>query len=543
MIKRAIIHVENTENLLELTQYLTSNNWSLLSANKTEDYLRKNKIPVNHEISLSEASTYTNDFVRFIHEIISSKSVDSNYSMIHSDSSSNIFLVCVNIIPQYHRKNKKNESIENAQPADFFLSSILHASYINRENLLILTDPSDYKEALIQLKTDNISSEFKEYLAAKALNLVSAYDAGIAQSVLNHNTYAPYFPNYPVYPFQKEANLQSGSNPHQSACFYKFPEGKLPDELGKFQIKDMNYNTFADFSLTWEILNMLHTILRNQYTVSTINSDGYEFTTQFTPLTGTVFTVAVQYQNILGAALASNIHDSFKNTYTYDTEHVHNIVLGCSAVIDTRAAEEIAKTNLIAIVAPDFTPEAKQILSENKKIKLIPAAKIIHSEFEGHFIYGGVLLQQKDNTLFNRWTIKTKNRPSQFKADELTFGMLLAMRTRSYTALLLKQNSIAGIAQGFSSPVKALREVLIEARENVERKNGNTDFSETENPVADVLICDSAIPFCEEIKNLVASGVTTIIETGGSSTDQELIDFCDEHEIVLIFTGMTHINL
>ena len=40
MTKRALIHVEYTENLFEFAEFLVSDGWIILSANKTEEILR-----------------------------------------------------------------------------------------------------------------------------------------------------------------------------------------------------------------------------------------------------------------------------------------------------------------------------------------------------------------------------------------------------------------------------------------------------------------------------------------------------------------------
>lgn len=45
MTKKAIIHVENTVNLLEFASYLNSAGWTILSANKTEEILQSERIP------------------------------------------------------------------------------------------------------------------------------------------------------------------------------------------------------------------------------------------------------------------------------------------------------------------------------------------------------------------------------------------------------------------------------------------------------------------------------------------------------------------
>ena len=65
MTKRAVIHVENTENLVEFAEFLATEGWIILSANKTEEILRKQKIPVTKESALTE-----NNMSQFFMELL-----------------------------------------------------------------------------------------------------------------------------------------------------------------------------------------------------------------------------------------------------------------------------------------------------------------------------------------------------------------------------------------------------------------------------------------------------------------------------------------
>ena len=121
--------------------------------------------------------------------------------------------------------------------------------------------------------------------------------------------------------------------------------------------------------------------------------------------------------------------------------------------------------------------------------------------------------------------------------------MLLALKTRSYSALLIKQNAIVGVAQACPSMEKALGEVHYFVRAYTLLHNGNTDFNPNDNPIADVLVVDEKIHFGEEIIRLIDLGLSTIIETGGAPDDDEFIKYCDDHNVSLIFTGMSHISL
>ena len=549
MIKRAVIQVENTENLIDFASFLVTDGWTLLSGNKTEEILKNQKIPVTHEIALSENNAYINESSALVKKIMLSR-YDPDLRARSDSDEYNIFIVCMNLIPSINPSINSKQFDNQLCPQNFFVSTVLRNSFRNYENLLILTDPADYKEAMIQLKTDSITPEFRVYLAAKALNMVSAYDAGLSASILQGKPYYENFMNYLALPFTREFQLHSGLNQNQTAYFYKSPtdNGGAGNFL-KVQGKELSYSVISDVSYAWGKIDSLFSLLKNQTTVKSINSDGYEFTTQFTPLAGTVFTIAVKFNTILGAALSTSVLDSFKKTYTYDARTTTDAVFACSAVINTEAANEIVKCNFAAIVAPSFTTEAKQILSTNKKTKLIPSTRVTNINLEGSFISGGLLLQTKDSTIFNQWKVRTKNRPSQIQTDEMVFGMMLVMGARSYSTVLLKQNTICGIAQGCTSTESAIAGVFYEALKHCERSNGiqnvnpGIDSSVDTSCLGEILVCDAEIPFCEATKKLIDKGVKAILQTGGTPADNEFIDYCNERGIVMVFTGITHLSL
>lgn len=541
MTKRALIHVDDTENIVEFAQFLTSTGWTIVSANKTEELLRKNHVTVTRTMALSTDVAYAQDITRIINDVVATRIPDGEYqaSFQQEEQTNNIFIVCINITPFYDI----DVSSFDIKTCDYRISSILRYAFYNYENVLVLTDPKDYKEAILQLRTDNISPDFRLYLAQKALNLVAAYDSGISHSLAKQTPLASNFPLYATYPLKLQAHLKQGSNKHQLAGFYTLPGSENLPVFENCSASDLDYLCLCDVTMCWEILNTLYGLLKIQYTVKSTNADNYDFTTQFTPLSGKVFTFAVKFNNLLSASLGGNILESFAKTYTYDLPHIRDAVLGSTAVIDGRAAEAIINGSFIAVIAPDFTKEAKKIFTQRPGIKLIYSSNESKNRFEARFVYGGFLIQQPDKTIFDHWYIKTRTRPSQIKSDQLAFGMLLALKTRSYSVILIKDNSIAGIAQGCVSVEKALGEVLYSAREHAVSCGRSTDFNPSDNPVADVLICDEKIHFGVEIKALIDLGVSAIIETGGTLEDNEFINYCEEKNVSLIFTGITHISL
>ena len=154
MIKRALIHVEDTDGIVEFAQYLTASGWTILTANKTEELLRKNHVPVTREMALSADIAYAHDISKVITSIVST-SLNSDVSFNQSSEliDGNIYIVCINMDPFYYMDSQRFD----IKTCDYRISSILRYAFYNHENVIVLTDPAEYKEAMIQLKTDNIT--------------------------------------------------------------------------------------------------------------------------------------------------------------------------------------------------------------------------------------------------------------------------------------------------------------------------------------------------------------------------------------------------
>lgn len=539
MKKRALIHVENTENIIEFAKFLTDNGWEIITANKTEELLTNAGIPVTTERSLIFNGYYQLLNFELMGKILNTKKMEYSESYQNSEDENNIYIICVNFYPEVNYNPNKKQMEELLHPQSFYYSSIIRNGYTNSSNILVLTDPEDYKEAMIQLKTDSITKYFRTYLAAKAINLLSAYDGALSNSLFFGHNSEPFI-DYLTFPFKKFLTLENGANSQQQACLYKFPESVgILSGIQKSHGKPISYRTAADISIIWEQISSLSNYLKTQFSVRSTTCDGYEYTTQFSPITESVFTIAVKLNSILSSSLASNAYDSFKKTYTYDTYNIDDVSIGFSCVVDEQTAAEIVRTKITAVVAPAFTDGAKEILSHNEDILLVPTAKLSVSAFDLQLLNGGLLLQTKDSVLFDHWYVKTSNRPDQYMADQMAFGMVLAMATRSYSAILLRNNSIIGISQAAKSSNRSVDFCFGEAKEYLYR---NTREDNRKNFIPDLLVCDSKISLTPTIKDLIGYGLKAIIQTGGSVNDEEFINYCNEHGVIMIFTGTTHIT-
>jgi len=536
MVKKAILFCENNDNILDLANFLYKSGWEIYSNGTTADILKENNIPFKIEHALDSTPRNISESGLLIQKILRTKLSSSDQPFETPDEDNNVFLVCVNFDP-LEAAFETIPKIGRGSPAlTSFRTTMIRNCCTNFQNVLILTDPIDYTETLIELRTDDVQTTFRMYLAGKALNMVAAFDSANATAILSHNPFAvDQNVNYMTMAYKKKMELHHGANSYQKAVIYQAgSDGGSLSGFKKIQGREITHKIVADTSFAWEQVCLLYDNLKTLSAVKSENCDGYPYTTQFTPLTGTVYTVMVKYRLVVGAGLDTNVTSSFQKTLSYDLDSTTHSTLACSAVIDKVAALEMVKYEFSAIIAPGFTEEAKTILAENRGIRLITANRPSSSPVSVLILDGGCIIQNDDKQLFDKWIVPTKARPDQKLCDEMAFGMSIAKHAYSYANVCIKDNAVVGISSCQSSRFKSLGSVSFEARQTFK-------LHPTEDGVvADVLCCDSTIELCDPVKELIDSGVKAIIQTGGHPNDQQFIDYCDEHNVAMIFTGVTH---
>lgn len=537
MKKKAILYTTNFEKLATLAQYLVHDNWEILSAGVTAKFLKDNNIPYTFMRQLETNANTDDNFITLMHMILASgrKLLASS---IYTESV--IDLVCMNVEPSFRKINDFKETDKTDNCIDLKDITLLHAAAKNYMNVVVLCDPDDYGEAIIQMKTDSMSDNYRLYLAGKAMNLISAYDAASAASVFLG--IAPHdYPKYFTVPYKLVSKLHHGSNDHQTAVLYSINDqfGALTG-MKKIQGKEMNYNLYQNCFAAWKAVSTFTKVLKTSFTVESYDCNDYPFTTQFTPAAGSVFTIGVKNTNPVGAALGSNLYESIKKTVACSPNEFNGCTFGCSSIVDEAAARELLNIDCRTVIAPDFTKEAKAIFGEKKDMRLVIASKPITEIYESAVFDGGLMVQQPDNTMFKKFKVVTQTRPTQVQVDSMAFGMMLAMMAKSDAALVINDFSTVGISAGSTSRSRAVRFALQEAREYFE-KNQNNLTSQDRN--AEILVSDSVIYFDEFVKSIADIGVKAIIQTGGTPQDEEFIQYCNEHGISMIFTGLQHLSV
>ena len=529
MKKRAILCTADTENIVSLAEYLVKDGWEIISAGHTAEVLSQDGVPFAEDNSLIDSPRTFPDYLALYRSILTTgHQPDRGY---YSDNDREIHLVCVNMQPVF-RDRRFFANLDSSRASfDMRCSSLVQAACKNYLKVLVLTDPSDYREAMIQMKTESITDEYRLYLSGKAFNMVSACTAAAADSLLMTKGASSY-PGYFTIPYGRICDFSDKDREPAHATVYALPghTGALGG-IKVLQGRELTREMYIDIDTAWKNVCRYSSLLKNAQAVRGSDSEGNDIVTQFTPASGSVFTSSVKHGFIAGSALGKNAAESCRKMLGCALHALRNGVAASSAVIDGDAARIIAGTQLSAVCAPSFTEEACSVLSAQNNPALVTMSKEAMFSYDIRSLDGGLIIQNADKLLFPSWNIVTRTRPTQVQTDEIAFCRLAIMDAHDDAAAVSKNMTITGMCCNAMTPEDACLDALNHSAKNV--KDGLTNSADN----AEVIISGSPLPFSRNLAQLADAGIRAILQPGGTDSDTEFIQFCNDHGIAMIFTG------
>ncbi|AEE15992.1 bifunctional phosphoribosylaminoimidazolecarboxamide formyltransferase/inosine monophosphate cyclohydrolase [Treponema brennaborense] len=566
MKKRALISVFVKDGVLALAQFLHSQNWEILSTGGTAKYLTQNGVPVTDVSAVTGFPECLDGRVKTLHPkihagILAIRDNPAHMKAVAELGVEPIDLVCVNLYPFFEKVQAGLPFDETVEFIDIGGPTMIRAAAKNWQDVLVLTDPADYANAMAEIEAGKKDAVLHRRLAGKVFNLTSAYDAAVSRFMLNGldditdaggaETFSSELPAYYDMPLVKAQTLRYGENAHQEAALYLTADKKGAfGGMEQLQGKELSYNNIRDLDVAWKAVSAFNRFAKNARSVSGTDYSSFDgavcgkdaagnkaspagtaVTATFAAASASVFTVALKHNTPCGAALGATALESYKKTYDCDPVSIYGGIVGCSAVIDKSAAEEMVKCFLEVIVAPGFTDEALTVFSAKKNVRVVVARVPADEKWDCMAVDGGLLVQNRDNELFGKWDIVTKAKPVQRQIDEMAFGMTVAMFAKSNAILVVKDKMAIGIGCGQTNRIWAAEQALSRAK-------ALTDAAGTS--AAEVLISDAFFPFADCVEKAAEYGIKAIVQPGGSIRDQESIDACNKHGISMVFTGIRH---
>jgi phosphoribosylaminoimidazolecarboxamide formyltransferase/IMP cyclohydrolase len=515
-IQRALISVSDKLGLADFARGLASAGVEIYSTGGTRKHLESQGLKVH------DVSTYTgfpemmDGRLKTLHPkifggILCRFDEAEDMAGVREHGIHTFELVVVNLYPFQATVSRpgvtREEAIENI---DIGGPSLVRAAAKNHAFVSIATSPEQYASILQEITANGRTSlELRRRLAAEAFAHTAAYDRVIADYFARQEQPADDFPATLHVSLTRKMELRYGENPHQKAAVYRDSDAQGVSLVTARQLngKELSYNNLLDLDSALGIARA------------------------FAEPSATV----IKHNNPCGAGTAATLAEATRKALEGDPQSAFGGIVAFNRTVDEETAEVLATPGLFieAMVAPDFTPGAVEILTTKPKwranVRLMQVGQLDGAAAARHyrFIDGGMLVQDADVLADPEadWKVVTQKQPTEAMLADLRFAWSIVRHVKSNAITVCKNAMLLGAGAGQMSRVDSVDIAIQKAGQRVSGA---------------VLASDAFFPFPDSVHKAAAAGIVALIQPGGSVKDADVIAACNEHGIAMIFTGRRH---
>ena len=498
----ALISVYHKEGLEPVVNALNEMGITIYSTGGTEKFIRQLGIEV---IPVEEITSYPSILggrVKTLHPkvfggILNRQDHENDVAQLEEYDIPQLDIVIVDLYPFEKTVAEGASEQEIIEKIDIGGISLIRAAAKNYKDVLCVASVEDYKPFLeiISRGQGSTTLEERKSFARRAFNVSSHYDMAIYK----------YFSSGGELIAFKVSELQGrelryGENPHQAGFFF----GDFDAVFTKLHGKDLSYNNLLDIDAA---VNLIEEFRGHPPTFAIL-----------------------KHNNACGLATRETVQEAYLDALAGDPVSAFGGILISNAPIDVATAEEIHKLFCEVVIAPSFSNEALEILKGKKNRILLIQKETSLATNTVRTCLNGYLLQDRDSVTdsIDNLNYVTKKRPSERELEDLIFASKICKHTKSNTIVLAKNGQLCASGTGQTSRVDALNQAIHKA------KSFNFDLEGA------VMASDAFFPFPDCVEIAHKSGISSVIQPGGSIKDQLSIDYCDENGMAMVMTGTRH---
>ncbi len=508
--RRALISVSDKSGLLELAKSLVDHGVELVSTGSTASTISQAGFPVTEVSSVTGFPESLDGRVKTLHPkihggILADLRLESHALELEQLGISPFELVIVNLYPFVETIQKGISGDAAVEQIDIGGPAMVRAAAKNHANVAIVVNPSDYPKLIASLNQGGTSLELRKQFALAAFTHTAMYDSAVAgwlaQELGDEN------PERIVKSFELLAPLRYGENAHQNAAIYS-DSAELPGVAQATLLggKEMSYNNYVDVDAA---LRVAH-----DFDLPTV--------------------AIIKHANPCGVAQAAaegpeSIASAHLRAHQTDPVSAFGGVIAANRTVTKQMALQVAEVFTEVIAAPDFEPEALEVLSQKKNLRILKLEGGYHRpQVELRQISGGVLLQESDG--FESldpmsWTLVSGEAADAQTLNDLVFAWRACRGVKSNAILLAKNLAAIGIGMGQVNRVDSCRLAVTRAGDR---------------SVGSVAASDAFFPFADGLEVLLAAGVRAVVQPGGSVRDEEVIAAAQKARVTMYFTAERH---
>ncbi|MFC1870905.1 bifunctional phosphoribosylaminoimidazolecarboxamide formyltransferase/IMP cyclohydrolase [Chloroflexota bacterium] len=510
---RAIVSVSDKAGVADFAGGLSQLGFEVFSTGGTKKALVAAGVTVKSVSEITGFPEILDGRVKTLHPmvhggILANRKIAAHMEELTKHNIGEINLIAVNLYPFVQTVAKEGVTLDDAlENIDIGGPTMIRAAAKNFPSVIVVVDPADYDLVLEKLKQGDLPLEERKRLAYKAFQHVAVYDTAISQYLRQGMT---GFPEEMTLAMKKRQTLRYGENPHQSAAFYS--ELSVGEKKGtgitwaeQLWGKELSFNNILDADAAWGAA------------------------TDFASPTVAI----IKHTNSCGLAGHDDIAEAYRRAFSGDPVAAFGGIVASNRKITLAMAQEIKPVFYEIVIAPEYEPEALELLKSKKDLRILVAelppgyGKAEPVYYDIRRVKGGFLVQNSDSVPETEVNLKTvtKRGPTEAEMADLLFAWRAAKHIKSNAIVLVKDKTLVGMGAGQPSRIIAAQI----AKEKAGDKTGGS-----------VLASDAMFPFSDVVEAAAAGGVTAIIQPGGSIRDEDSIKAADEHNIAMVFTGERH---
>jgi phosphoribosylaminoimidazolecarboxamide formyltransferase/IMP cyclohydrolase len=521
-VNRALVSVSDKTGIVELCQSLQSAGVQILSTGGTFRLLHENDVAA---IEVSEHTGFPEMMdgrVKTLHPkihggLLGRRDADGSGMDAETMKSHNIDaidLLVVNLYPFEDVIAKPDCDLQTAiENIDIGGPAMVRSAAKNYPSVTTVTDVADYAGIIRELNENAncITARTRFKFAVKAFERIAAYDAAIANyisAIDEKGNSIGQFPGTLTGQFVKAQDMRYGENPHQKAAFYIQSELNEASVSSAKQIqgKELSFNNIADTDAALECVRSFRDPA----------------------------CVIVKHANPCGVSIAEDIGIAYQKAFETDPTSSFGGIVAFNRELDEATASAIIEKQFVeVIIAPQVSAEARSRLSAKKNVRVLECGAwpdVRERALDYKRVNGGLLVQERDLAAIAAEDLKqvTARAPTESEMADLLFGWIVAKYVKSNAIVYAKNRRTIGIGAGQMARVYSARFAGIKAAdENLQVKGS-------------IMASDAFFPFRDGIDAAAESGITAVIQPGGSVRDDEVIAAANEAGIAMVFTGIRH---
>lgn len=406
-----------------------------------------------------------------------------------------IDLVIVDLYPFEETVQATDDEKQIIEKIDVGGPSMIRAAAKNFKDVMVVASKDDYGQLVDILvhQQGQTSLEQRRSFAAKAFDICAGYDIAISNyfsqtDFFNPFKYAPTF-------------LRYGENPHQKGKFY----GNLANVFDQLHGKELSYNNLVDVDAAVQL-------------IAEFQDREYE---------EKCFAI-IKHTNVCGIALRPGVTEAWQAALEGDKESAFGGVLITNGTIDLATAQAINEIFFEVLIADGYEEEAFALLASKKNRILLALKGLPERNIQYKTVLNGVLAQDDDDGNVAEWKEVGARETTSAEKDDLNFANIVCKHLKSNAIALVKNKQLVGKGCGQTSRIDAVRHAIEKARQFHFDLDGA------------VMASDAFFPFNDSVQLGHAAGIRAFIQPGGSIRDKDSIDYCKNHGLALVFTGLRH---